>query len=183
MAQTEQDQVGIRALLADNGTGAISPQDLRDALASQMGYASIVLSAAGQPLTVTGVNQTYALVDIFDTIASQSVDVNTNGCTATLGTDHRITFGSAGFYYVSFFASFYTDTNNELITFRPHISGAPGLIEVDRWIGTGADTGSVAMNSIVPFTAGQYLDIRIKSDVGTEDVTFKAAGLCVHRAG
>lgn len=183
MAQTEQDQVTIRTLLADNLVGAISPQDMRDALASQMGYASIVLSAAGQPLTITGVNQTFALVDIFDTIASQSVDVNTNGCAAVLGATHRITFGSTGFYYVSFFASFFTDTNNELITFRPHISGSPGLVEVDRWIGTGADTGSVAMNSVIPFTAGQYIDMRIKSNVGTEDVTFKAAGLCVHRVG
>jgi hypothetical protein len=183
MSQTEKDQVTIRTLLADNTVGAISPLDLRDALASLMGYAGIVLSVAGQPATVSSVAQTYALVDIFDTITAQSSDVNTNGSIATLSTQQRITFNTTGIYFVSFFASFYTDTNNELITFRPHISGTAGLVEVDRWIGTGSDTGSVALNAIIPYTAGQYLDMRVKSDVGTVNVTFRAAGLCAHRVG
>lgn len=184
MAQTERSNTDIIALLADNAAGAISPQDLRDAIASFMGYASMVLSVGGAPQVMNAVGTTPVLVDVFDVALTQSADVNVGGTAVTLSPDYRLTVNSTGVYSVHFFASFSSSANNKLVTFTPHVNGvASSLLEVDRFIATGSDTGVVAMQSIVPYTAGQYGDIRVNVDSGTANLTFLAAGMSIHRVG
>lgn len=183
MSQTERSWADVQALITDNTVAAISPQDVRDAFASTQGFASMLLSVPGAPQTVFGVGTGYSLLDIFDVISGQSSAVNSNGSTAVLSPDYRITWGSTGFYFVSFFASFSSSDNNHLITFRPHVNGAPGLVEVDRFVGTGSDVGVVAFNGVIPYTAGDYVDMRVKIDSGTSDLEFLAAGFCGFRVG
>ena len=183
MSQTERDQPAIRILLADNAAEAISPLDLRDALASQMGYGGMILSIAGAPAVMSTVGTGYSLVDVFNLVTSKSVDVNTDGTDITLSPTYAITIGATGIYRVDFFASFSSSQNNKLITFAPHVGGSIGLVEVDRWISTGTDTGSISMGGIIPYTAAAVIDMRVKIDVGTTNLTFLAAGLSVFRVG
>jgi len=183
MAQTERDQPAIRTLLADNAEEAISPLDLRDALASQMGYGGMLLTIAGAPQVMSGVDTNYSLVDVFNAIPAKSVDVNTAGTDVTLSPDYALTIGSTGFYYVTFFASFSSSQNNKLATFAPHINDGIGLVEVNRFVSTGADVGSLSMSSVVPYTATDVVDMRVKINAGTTNLTFLAAGISVFRIG
>lgn len=182
MAQTERDQVAVRALLADQVTQEISPQDLRDALASAMGYAGMVLSATGAPATMLGVGTGYSLVDVFDTVTAQSSDVNSGGSDADLGPNYRLTLNTTGIYRIEFWGSFSSSLGNKLVTFRPHVNGSPGIVEVDRDVAAN-DTGSVSFAGIIPYTAGDFIDMRVKIDSGTADLTLLAAGLNACRVG
>ena len=183
MAQTERDNVTNRTNLADNTAGDISETDLRDALASAMGYASLVLSIASAPQDLTNVGTSPVLIDVYDFISAQSADVNTNGSAGVLSPTFDITFGSTGIYQLQFFASFSLSQNNRLVTFTPHINGSPGVIQVARFVATGGDTGVVAMMGNIPQTAGNKLDMRVEIDSGTATVTFLAAILSVFRVG
>lgn len=182
MAQTEREFSIIESLLGNNTTGDISPQDLRDAFASMMGYAGIVLSVSGAPKTIVGVGTSYSLVDIFDTITAQSSTVNSGGSTATLSPDYCLTMPTAGIYRVDFWASFSSGSGNELVTFRPHVNGNPGIVEVDRDVSAN-DTGSVSFSGIIPYSAGDVIDVRVKIDSGTDTLTFLSAGLSTFRVG
>lgn len=182
MAQTERDQVSVRALLADQATGDISPQDIRDALASAMGYGGMLLSVGGAPAVMNGVGTSFVLMDECDTISAQSSDVNTGGVVVELSPNYRITMTAEGIYRIDFWASFSSSAGNKLVTFRPHVNGAPGLVEVDRDVAQN-DTGVAAFSGIIPYSAGDYVDMRVKIDSGTTNLTFLAAGLSCFRVG
>ncbi len=183
MAQTERSNADVLALLANNIGGDISPTDLRDALASSMGYASMVLSASGAPVDMDGVDTDFSLVDVFDTINSKSIDVNLLGSDAELAATYTLILNTAGFYRIDFFASFSASANNRLITFRPYTNGSPAIIEASRFIGTVGDTGSIGFSTITEFAAGDVCDLRVKVNTGTVDLTFLAAGRSAHRVG
>jgi hypothetical protein len=182
MSQTERDFATINSLLGNNTTGEISPQDIRDAFASLQGYGCMILSAGGSG-SITGVGTSYSLVDIYDTISAKSIDVNSAGVNAELAPNFQITINATGFYRVAFYASFSSTANNKLITFREFKNGSPGIVEVDRWIGTGSDTGVVSFEDIESESVGDVIDMRVKIDSGTTDLTFLAAAMTVHRVG
>lgn len=183
MAQTERDQVTIRSLLDDNVSGNISPQDLRDAVASLMGYASLLLTPTGAPAVMNAVGTSYVLVDVFDTIAVQSSDVNILGSNADLTPDFRLVANSEGIYRVDFFASFSSSQNNRLVTFRPHINDAVALTEVQQFMSNGPDIQVVSFTGMGSFDPADEIDIRVLIDTGTANLTFQAAGFHMHRVG
>lgn len=183
MAQTERITSDINALLADNTTGAISPQDLRDAIASAFGgYGSLLLTIAGAGAIKSAVGQTPLAITEYNAAGPQSVSVNTTGTAVDAGAG-TITIGQTGFYYVSFFSSFSLSQNNRVIHFQPHINDVVGLVEVDRFVGTGTDIGVVAMGAVVPYTAADVVDVRVFIDTGTADITFEALGFSAFRVG
>lgn len=183
MAQTERDMSLVQSLLADNTAGAISPQDLRDAIASLQGYGCLLLAGGGGGTTINSVGTSYVLVDVFDTITTQSSTANTSGVTCALSPTYALTFGSSGVYRVGFYASFSSSGNNKLVTFREHKNGVAQPVEVDRFIATGSDTGVVSFEDIEVESAGDVIDLRVKIDTGTTNLTFLAAGITAHRVG
>ena len=183
MAQTERDQVSVRSLLANNADGDISPTDLRDALASAMGYGGMILTIAGKPATISDVSTTPVLVDVFNLVSAQSSAVNTGGTAAELSPTYSLTVGPTGIYHIEFWASFSTSANNHLVAFTPFINDSIGIVAVDRWIGTNTDTGVVSFQGIIPYAAGDVIDMRVAVDSGTIDLTFLAAGFNIFRVG
>lgn len=183
MSQTERDQVIVRSLLQDNVSGDISPADIRDAIASLMGYACLLLTPTGAPAVMNGVDTSFQLVDIFDTISAQSSDVNLLGSNADLGPDFRLVANADGFYKIDFFASFSLSENNRLVTFRPHINDAVTLTEVDQFVGTGSDTQVVSFSAIADLDPADEIDMRVLLNTGTANMTFLAAALMMHRVG
>ncbi|TDI15328.1 MAG: hypothetical protein E2P05_07250 [Acidobacteria bacterium] len=183
MAQTERDNVVNRTNLADNTAGDISETDMRDALASMMGYGSMVLTVVGAPAVMNGVGTSFVLINVFDQIQAKSIDVNTNGTDVVLSPDWKITFNSNGFYQVNFYCSFSSSQNNRLYSFAAHVNGGAIQPEIDQLIGNGADTQVVAGMGIASFNAGDFIDIRVKVSTGTADLTFLAAGFSAHRVG
>lgn len=183
MAQTERDNVTNRTNLADNTSGDISEVDVRDSFASTMGYGGMVLTTSGAPALMPGLTSAYTLMNVFNSVRAQSTDVNTNGTTAVLSPDWRITYNSNGFYKLDFYASFNIGTNGILVTFAPFLNGSVDILDVQQFFATGPDTHTVALSFIESRTAGDFSDMRVKVDTGTVNSTFLAAGFSVHRVG
>lgn len=183
MTQTERTVAAVQALLADNASEDISPEDLRDAIATVIGgYASLLLTINNAPQTKVGVAQTPVVITEYDLVGSQSIDANAGGHQAN-ATTGELTVGETGLYFVSFFASFSLSQNNKVVHFHPFIDGQVGLVEVERFVGTGSDIGVVAMNAVVPYAAGAVVDMRVFIDAGVADVTFQALGFSTFRVG
>ena len=183
MAQTERDNVTNRTNLADNTSGDISETDVRDSLASTMGYGGMVLTTSGAPALMSGLTSAYTLMDIFNSITAQSIDVNLSGTSLVLSPDWRITFGSNGLYKIDFYASFNIGTDTILVTFAPFLNGSVDILDVQRFFATGAETHSVAFSMIVARTAADFMDVRVKVDTGTVNSTFLGASFSAHRVG
>lgn len=181
MAQTEKAWAVIEALLADNTSGDISPQDLRDALASAMGYGGISLSTGAAGATQAGVSGTPAVVDVFDT-KIESVDVNTAGVAADIVSTYSLTPGSTGIYMVSFWSSFSSSSVSRTVTFQMFRDGALDEINIDRYI-SASDTGVVAASCITSITAGEVLDMRASVSTATTTLTYEGLAFNVHRVG
>jgi len=183
MAQTERDNVVNRTNLADNTSGDISETDMRDALASTMGYGSMVLTVSGAPVLLNGVGTSFVLINVADQIQAKSIDVNTLGTDVVLSPDWKITFNSNGFYQVNFYCSFSSSQNNKLFSFSAFKNGAAIQPEVDQFLSTGADTQVVGGSGIQSFVAADFVDMRVKIDSGTANLTFLALGFSAHRVG
>lgn len=183
MAQTERDQAVIRSLLADNTSGNISPTDMRDAIASLMGYAALALTPAGAPAVMNTVGTTYDLIDIYDDIVAQSSDVNVGGSDADLTPDWRLVANADGFYKVDFSASISSSQNNRLLTFRPFVNNAVALTEIQQFMSNGADIQIISFSGIGEFDPGDQIDMRVHVDTGTSNLTFEAATFTMHRVG
>lgn len=182
MADTERTVGSIQSLLADNVSGAISPQDLRDALATTLGgYASLILTISGAPV-VQGLTTSDQVITAYDMVGAQSSTNFTGGCSAN-ATTGVITVGQTGFYLVAFFTSSRVDANNKIVHFTPYINNSIGLVEVDRKFGTSNDVGVVAMNAIVPYTAGDDVDVRARVESTTTNITYEALAFHMHRVG
>lgn len=183
MSQTERDQATIRSLLADNVSGNISPQDMRDAIASLMGYASLALTPSGAPATMNTVGTSYDLIDIYDEIVAQSSDVNIGGSDADLTPDWRLVANSDGFFKVDFSASIDSSANNKLLTFRPFVNNAVALTEIQQFMSNGPDIQIISFSGIGEFDPGDQIDMRVHIDSGTSNLTFHAATFSMHRVG
>ena len=149
-----------------------------------VGYAGMLLTIPGKPAVMSTVGTTPTVVDIFNFVSSQSVDEDAvSGMKATLSPDFTMGVRDTGIYLIAFWASVSLSANNKLLTFTPFINGSTGLVEVDRFLSTGADTGVVSIHAAVPFSADDTIDIRANIDSGTADLTFLAAGFHISRLG
>ena len=180
MADTARTTADLLGLLADNTTGDISPQDLRDVIVSQMDHGAIFLSLAAAPVTLSGVGTTPTKV----TVANVAVDASavvTGGIAADAANDN-LTIGVAGTYHVGFAASFSLASANKTVTMTPFINGATGLVAADRFVSNN-DVGAMSLNGIIPYAAGAEVDVRVNVDSGTSDISFEAFTWWIKRIG
>lgn len=183
MPEQERTIANLAALLADNSTGDIDESDIRDLMASAMGgYAGLLQSVAGGSDTLVAVGATPILVDVYDVVSSQSIDVNLLGATASLA-NSQVNPGVEGFYLVSFFASFTLGSNNKKVRFVAFLNGNPTDLEFDVFVTNGSDIGAVAFSHVFPLNALDLVDFRVAITSGTADVIFSTCGLSMHRVG
>lgn len=181
MTQTELTTPEVNAALQDNTDGDISPEDVRDAVASALGgYAS--MSLAGVPAVLAAVAQTPVVITQYDTVQAQSIDVNLKGATADDVTG-LLTAGVDGIYAISFYASYSLNQNNRLTAFQAFLNGVGGDPEFERFVSNGADVGEVAATGMVVLSEGDTIEIRVSQDSGSADFTFGSLGLNMHRVG
>jgi len=183
MAEQERTIANLAALLADNVTGDISPQEVRDLMASAMGgYAGLLQTVAGGPDTIVGVGATPVLIDVFDVVSSQSIDVNLVGAQASLA-NSQLTVGVDGFYLLSFFASFNLGSNNKTAKFIAFLNAVATDLEFDVFVSNGSDIGAVALSHVFALTAADLIDFRVAIETPSADVIFTSCGLSMHRVG
>ncbi len=184
MAQTERTYAEILALLADNVTGDISPQDHRDVVASMLGgYAGLIQSVAGGTDPIVGVGSTPELIKVYDAITGESIDENIAGAVATLASG-VVKPGVDGFYAIDFFASFDLSANNKTVTIRAFKNGAATDLDFAVFVSNGSDIGGMCIShKSFPLVAGDAIDFRVSVTPGTSDVTFTSCGLSLKRTG
>jgi len=181
MPQTERTTAEVNELLKDNTSEDISPQDMRDVVASIFGgYAG--LGFAGAASGSLAVDVTPAVITQYDEVISQSIDVNLEGCAANQSTG-IITIGQAGIYQINFFCSFDLTQNNRLVSFQLFVNGGSDEPGLERFVSNGADVGEVAASGPAVLADGAVLDIRASIDTGTAGMIFSSLGFSVFRVG
>lgn len=161
MADTARTLAALQTLLADNTSGAISPQDLRDFLLSVLsGYGHI--SLLGGATNQGSITTTPAKVTAFAADGPSSADV-----TPAHG-DDSITVSLAGKYEVNFQGSF-SGTASKTFLLRAYVDGVITTIGCQRKLGTGGDVGSCSFTGILNLAAAQVVAVFVSSSDGGTD--------------
>jgi len=154
MADTERSLATILALLADNGTGNISAQDLRDAVVSILpDYGNLYISTAAAT-TLTTVDTYYEAAGTTTLGANVSAfDMPANGRLRYTGAPTRIVLVTAT---ISMTASI----NSQVLDFRLAKNGTTDVAtEVQRKIGTGSDVGAASVSGILSMATNDYVSL------------------------
>jgi len=169
MADTARIKSDLAALFADNTTGDISAQDLRDFLESVYpGHASMYVSSSAA--TTIGSASTYVKV--------AGTTTSTNLSNFTMPANNRLTYtGTPDIHvHVVVSVSMTSGSSNQVVGFRVGKTGdATGTdavaSTVQRKIGTGTDIGSTAVNFDTAMSTNDYLELFISNETGANDVT------------
>ena len=173
MADTPSSVASLQTLLADNVTGAISPQDLRNFLVSALGiYGSIYVFEGATEQSNVGTTGT--LLTCFDT------DGPSNGTTPANASD-QITCTVAGTYEFHFYVCF-SGTNGGVFQFRLRKNGTEQSYGTTR-VGGGASFGSASFGGQITLAANDILTIYVNSDTSTDDLTVSEAQFTVRMIG
>jgi hypothetical protein len=171
---TIRTNAALQTLFADNITGAISPQDLRDFLDSIMGVYGAIFVSAG----VTG--QTI-VSGVPEQVSEFTHDGAASGVTPAYGSN-QITIDNTGIYAVNFNMSFQGITNCTF-EFSMYKDGSPmsPVLGAQRKTGN-TDVGSCGFNCQVSLVAAEVLTIWVEGDQNGS-FTANDCQFTVHRIG
>lgn len=172
MAETVRSISDILLLLADNTSGAISPQDLRDAIVSVCGNHGELIGAG----TVTGASS----FKKFDQWTSGSG----GGCVAAdHATNRRLTVSVAGVYDASYWVAGYvaTSLSNIRVAARLAVNGTTvANTEGSEPTATNQPT-ALAFRGLLTLAPGDYVEAWIQS--GTGSFVCAGARLVLNKVG
>jgi hypothetical protein len=157
MADTIRTLTALLALLADNVTGDISPQDIRDVLVTVHGvYGGIYIQDGSTPQT--GI----------DTTPTKMTGWAAN--TASAGTtpdqaNNQITVGTDGVYLIWASVGF-SGSNNTTFEGHLRIDDIESYAGFHRKLSAAGDVGSASFLSINILSADDVLSIYVESDAG-----------------
>jgi len=177
MADTQRSLAALLVLLADNATGDISPQDVRDMLVSLQPRGGDIAVLAADRAAVT-IADTTNYVEVTAPVWTLDADSHAdwdesggNGRLTYLGVAD-VTVQAAG--HVSMTAA----ANNQVIHFRLMKNGTTAASsEVQRKVGTGADVGAAAMSETFQMSTGDYLSLAVRNATSTASVTVECAAI------
>lgn len=176
MAQTQRSTSEIYTLLADNVTGNISPQDIRDAFASwRMGHGQIYVPAtAAAAITIAN---TTDYVECTAPVWTLSAGGHLFDESAGNG---RLTYTglATSYMHIAYSYSMTTASNNQVTHFRIGKNGITDeASEVQRKVGTGADVGAGACHLVTSMSTGDYLSVWVRNSTSASDVTLVCCNL------
>jgi len=174
MADTSRTLAALQALLPDNTSGDVSPQDLRDFLLSVLsGYGTIYVQGAstaqGSITTTPGAKMTG-----FGGNGESSSDISADH------TDDSLTVSVAGKYMVNCQLSF-SGTASKTFHFKAHVDGAASLLGCSRKLGTGGDVGSCSFSGILDLAAAEVVTVYVYSSDGGTSMTLVDGQLTLTR--
>lgn len=172
MAETQRTLAALIALFADNTTGDISPQDLRDFLvSSQGGYGSIYVN--GGSTAQTGITGTPAKMTGFATNGISS------GTTPDHGND-LVTVDVSGDYLINASVSF-VGSSSDVFQVEIYNNTTGTGYAFNRFISAGGDTGAAACSALITCAANDEVSLYISSSTGGTSFTPQEASLIVTR--
>lgn len=159
----------LTTAFADNTTGDITPQDLRDFLDSTRVYGSIVIENGSTAQTFVSTTP--------ELLTEWTGDGLSNGVTPAFATD-KITIDNTGIYVVSFFCSF-QGANPNVNVFELRIDDVATGLRFQRKTTT-TDVGSGSFQGIISLTAAEVITVWGTINGGTT-LTVVEAALSVRR--
>lgn len=174
MVDTIRNVGQLQSLLADNITGDISAQDVRDFLVSALGVYGEIYVANAAIAQATGVAP--AKLTAFDT----------NGLGVGTTPDHtqdRITIPtpeSAG-VYLGIVQLAYTGTANTTFDFEIYLNGVGTGRKFTRRLGAAADIGSGSVFGLVTLASLDFVEVWVSTPAGAASITVEDGQLILVR--
>lgn len=175
MADTMRSLATLETLLADNTTGDISPQDLRDALLAtvQPGHGEIYISSS--------VATTFSdLVTWVQVAGNYSISSPASNWAMTQNGRLYYTGAADRVLHIAMSISMTSAGNNQVTEFGVGLDGTiltPSIVQ--RKIGTGADVGSTAAHAFTTISNGSYIAGMCRNTTSTATVTATTLNLFV----
>ena len=169
MADTDRTIAALQTLLADNTSGAISAQDVRDMLVSlSVKYGDMYISTPSAT-TIGNTTNYYDVAGTYTGGTFKQFDMNTNGQLRYTGTPTIEVFVFANL-------SLTVAGNNDIIhlEFRKNgvdVAGSDAM----RKVATGTDVGSMSIVGITSMATNDYLTIAVRNETATDNVTGEEA--------
>jgi hypothetical protein len=170
MADTERSLAAILTLLADNSSGAISAQDIRDAVVTlHPGHADMYISASAETsianlnewTLIAGTTTTGAVTENWTMSANNTMRLDSI-VTRNVLVNCAISMTAAGnnkTYEIAF------AKNGSVIT----------ASKIQRKIGTGLDVGSAALTHILQMDLNDTISVYVRNT--TDDTNFTATAM------
>ena len=164
MVDTQRDKAALAALFADNVSGDISPQDLRDFLESMHPSAlSYYVSSSAETTIVTQ--------SVYVKVAGTTTQVSARGFTHS---NNRATYTGTPDIHVFITASVsMTAAGTNVITaWRAAKNGTTiASSEVQRKVGTGTDIGALFIAAEADLSTNDYIEIFCANESDTTNMT------------
>ena len=178
---TQRSMADILALLADNVSGDISEEDLRDAVESlRPRFGKMAVQAAGSAaITISDTTSYFEATAPTWTLsgpatsspAAKDFDMNENGRLRYTGTVPIVA-------NVTMSVAVTSASSNQVIYYRLGKNGSTSAnSEMHRKIGTGADVGALAIGGIFELDTNDYLSLFLRNTTGANNVTIEVAQL------
>lgn len=150
MADTARDLAALLALLADNTSGNISPQDLRDCLVSCLGEYGVLYktSATNQSVSATPSKLT----------AFSTAGVSGGNVTVSAGSN-RITVGNSGKYRVTIACQFTNASVADRFSIVLYKNGSTTGFASQTQAPAANEPANVVIDTIIDLTAADYLEV------------------------
>lgn len=165
---TQRTYAELTTLFADNTTGDISPQDLRDFLDS-------VRSPHGQVHLTAPVETSITQIGTYVKV-SGTFGLDAHNHLTTPDTTGRITYTGTSqrhFHLVSS-VSMTCAANNQTVSFRIAVNGTTDpSTQLRRRIGTGTDIGSTALHGDEVLTTNDYVELYVANLTSTANITIQ----------
>ena len=178
MPDTQRTVAAVLALLADNSSGDITPQDIRDAFVSWQpghGQISVPASASAACYGATLPNTT-----AFHEVTNPVWYLSTGGRWFDESDGNgRLTYTGAEDVHAHIVASIsFSGAANDTTRWRLGINGTTDVAgEMVRKVGSGGDVGSSAFHLMAMLSPGDHISLWIKNDTATDDPILEAANL------
>ena len=177
MAETQRTVAEIYALLADNSTGNISPQDVRDGFESwRPATGEIYVTAVNRGEIVIANTSDYAeataMVWTLSAAESRLFDESAgNGRLTYIGIPDTV-------IKVSLTLSMTAAGTNQLLHFRIGKNAVPDdASEIIRYVTTGSDIGASATQFLTTLSTDDYVSVWARNETSSGNVTIEVANL------
>lgn len=182
MADTRRSLSALQTALADNTTGAIAAQDIRDLLVScAPPYGSMYISSSSA--TAIGGSGTYTKA------AGTTTSTNLKEFDMPASNRLRYTGTPDVHVHVAVSVSMTTASNNVVVGLRVGVNGSAAGTDavastVIRKVGTGSDIGSTAVHFDTMLSTNDYIELFVSNNTSATNITidnmyFFALGMLV----
>lgn len=179
MADTQRSLSAILALLADNTSGDISPQDVRDTVISLRNRIAGISVAAAAAAAVT-ISDTTTYFEI--TAPTWTLDANGDADFDQSDGNGRLTYLGAADVRARINAtlSFTSAANDQVLHFRVMKNGTTvAATEVQVKAGTGTYQITIPLVALLVLATGDNISLSVRNETSAANITVKVAALHV----